>query len=237
MERKQIILGLIVVLVIVFILTQRRENDDGTIAPSTTLSNEAVQSIASVYANTTGTAAFNNINVTGVSTLANAQVSTSNLVPQGTIVAWYPPNGVATTAPPSWALCDGTNNTPDLRGRFILGAGQGTGLTLRTLKDVSGEEMHTLSIDEMPKHTHPLHLGAGCWKNGGCDNRLIPRGVNNGDGSSIWTDDSIDDKNVNYELNKGALKLTTRDFMTSTGGNNPHNTMPPFYVLVYIMKL
>jgi len=43
---------------------------------------------------------------------------------------------------------------PDLRGRAIIGAGQGTGLTERNVSDTGGEEAHTLSSGEMPVHAH-----------------------------------------------------------------------------------
>ena len=44
------------------------------------------------------------------------------LVPGGFIGMW---SGSAETIPTGWALCDGTNGTPDLTERFILGAGKG----------------------------------------------------------------------------------------------------------------
>merc|ERR1719362_2207293 len=43
-----------------------------------------------------------------------------NLVPTGTIVMW---SGSIQNIPNGWKLCDGSNNTPDLRDRFILGGG------------------------------------------------------------------------------------------------------------------
>ena len=41
-------------------------------------------------------------------------------VPAGLIAAW---SGAASAVPAGWALCDGSNGTPDLRGRFLVGAG------------------------------------------------------------------------------------------------------------------
>lgn len=43
---------------------------------------------------------------------------------------------------------------PDLRGRAVVGAGQGTGLSERLVGDTGGAETHQLSTAEMPVHTH-----------------------------------------------------------------------------------
>jgi len=40
-------------------------------------------------------------------------------VPRGTIISWYVKTG---SVPDGWAVCDGNNGTPDLRGRFLMGA-------------------------------------------------------------------------------------------------------------------
>jgi microcystin-dependent protein len=71
------------------------------------------------------------------------------LIPFGTIVMW-----TGSTAPNGWALCDGTNGTPDLRGRFVLSQGQGAGLINRLINQVGGAETHALTTSEMPAHTH-----------------------------------------------------------------------------------
>ncbi len=116
--------------------------------------------------------------------------------------------------PSGWAICDGTNGTPDLRGRFVLmaqdicpGADSVPGCQIHPIFSRGGEEYHVLTVDEMPSHTH-ITRGTGKWNTGGgCDNPYVTAD-GNGMGST-----------------EGA------------GGNKSHNTMPPFYTLVYVMKL
>jgi hypothetical protein len=76
-------------------------------------------------------------------------------VPAGVILMW---SGSAGTIPTGWALCDGQSGRPDLRDRFILGAGHdfAVGAT-------GGERTHTLTISEMPAHGHSLTVAT---KNG-----------------------------------------------------------------------
>ncbi len=69
-------------------------------------------------------------------------------IPSGAIVMW---SGVVSAIPTGWALCNGSNGTPDLRDRFVVGAGStyGVGAT-------GGEATHTLTFNEMPRHAHSL---------------------------------------------------------------------------------
>jgi microcystin-dependent protein len=48
----------------------------------------------------------------------------------------------------------GTFNVPDLRSRFVVGAGTGTGLSARTIGAKGGEESHVITAAEMAAHTH-----------------------------------------------------------------------------------
>lgn len=70
------------------------------------------------------------------------------LPPVGVIVLW---SGAANTIPAGWALCNGQNGTPDLRDRFVIGAG-----LAYTVGATGGEETVTLTAKQIPEHTHSL---------------------------------------------------------------------------------
>lgn len=55
---------------------------------------------------------------------------------------------------PAYHIDANTFRVPDMRGRVIMGAGQGTGLTARSVGDTIGEESHVLTTQEMPDHAH-----------------------------------------------------------------------------------
>lgn len=63
----------------------------------------------------------------------------------------------------SYTAGDGstTFRVQDLRGRGIIGAGQGSGLTLRTLGEIGGEEKHPLTANENGLHTHMIRRKDG----------------------------------------------------------------------------
>jgi len=70
--------------------------------------------------------------------------------PPGTIRMHWTAAGVI---PAGWAVCDGTNGTPDLRGRVPLGVGTGTGTTYAE-GGAGGSMFRNLTIAQMPAHTH-----------------------------------------------------------------------------------
>ncbi len=67
-------------------------------------------------------------------------------VPTGVIMLW---SGSSASIPSGWALCNGANGTPDLRDRFVVGAG-----TTYAVGNTGGSASHTLTTAEMPSHKH-----------------------------------------------------------------------------------
>ena len=74
------------------------------------------------------------------------------IVPPGAILMW---SGAVDAIPTGWALCDGRNGTPDLRDRFIVGAGGSY-----DVGDTGGSNTVTLTTSQIPSHSH----GAGTLK-------------------------------------------------------------------------
>lgn len=62
-----------------------------------------------------------------------------------------------------------TFNVPDLRGRGIIGAGDGAGLTSRSVGDTGGAERVTLDVSEIPSHSHSESGAVGTIINGGLE--------------------------------------------------------------------
>jgi len=152
----------------------------------------------------------NDIKLPGLQQSNIERNTTTFNLPKGVIVAWN-----SEIAPVGWALCDGTNGTPNLQGRFILGSNMN-----RSIGTIGGVETVALSVDQIPPHSHNLLLNSACFKDGGCDSRR-----------------SVDGTNIKYDAVK-EKEVSKYDYQPqSTGGGKPHENMPPFYTLTYIMKL
>lgn len=137
--------------------------------------------------------------------------STSSSVPQGSIIPWY---GSIGNIPNGFALCDGTNGTPDLRDRFLVGAGYSY-----PLGNTGGENFHRLTVAEMPSHQHSTSDIISFF---GFD-------VNGGGTGSEHVIDTGDNRSYDNWYPPAITGVT--------GGNQPHENRPPYYALYYIMKL
>ena len=120
---------------------------------------------------------------------------------------------------------DGTTNfaLPDLQGSAPMHAGQGPGLSPRYLGDYGGETAVTLNQGTIPSH---LHVGNATTNPG---NQLSPAG-------SVPAIPAISRGATAYTAGAatGTLDVSA---LTPLGGNQPHNNMPPYLVLNFIIAL
>ena len=120
----------------------------------------------------------------------------------GMIILW---SGAADAIPSGFVLCDGNNSTPNLSGRFVVGYDASN--SDYDVNDTGGSESVTLTINQIPAHTHNINLAVRAFYQ-------EPRNFGVGtDGSANNSEDT-----------------------GSTGGGQSHENRPPFYALCYIMK-
>ena len=79
-------------------------------------------------------------------------IDLASSIPSGLIAMW---SGASSAIPSGWALCDGSNGTPDLRDRFIVGAGSSY-----SVGNTGGSDSVTLTTAQIPSHTHAHSLTA-----------------------------------------------------------------------------
>lgn len=116
-----------------------------------------------------------------------------------------------------YALCDGRSNTPDLRGRFVVGYDvelQGS-TDYNTIGHTGGEAFHTLSVPEMPSEAYSVALNIG----------------NRG------TDTSGDSMQHLSVVPKNPTNGTKTYPIDSGGQNKPHENRPPYIVLAYAKRI
>lgn len=153
----------------------------------------------------------------------------TTVMPVGSIISWY---GDISKLPTGWVKCDGTNDTPDLRGRTVVGVGQYSaeenGKTqdkFFAFKEKSGEMEHALTVEEMPSHHHS---GSTIGGNYSGDGLIHPWGQGYGPHRGA--------KNVGGREVKDAdgnpMKDADGNIMYETV---PHNNMQPYFALHYIM--
>lgn len=163
---------------------------------------------------------------------ANPRWATVTTIPSGIISLWY---GTIASIPSGWALCDGTNGTPDLRDKFIVGAKQDDSGVAKT--NVTGsltQSGGSVNISEanLPPHLHDkgtltienesghIHLNGTAQGSGGGGGGGPPYAGSTGSSST------------------GSGSAHKHDLTGSTGSTGSGTAYTqPYYALAYIMKL
>lgn len=149
-------------------------------------------------------------------------------MPRRTIILWY---GDANQVPAGWALCNGQNGTPDLSGRFVVGA-EASGMYPPRSK--GGGELY-LRVDQLPPHDHEAVLGQDGMHHH--SSTVDHRGfeTESGGGQGL-TDSKLTDSNFTFNTNEQGLHSHPIKIY-NTGLGNVIDIVPCYYALYYIMRV
>ena len=144
-------------------------------------------------------------------------------IPRGLIAMW---NG--TQVPNGWALCNGQIvddlQTPDLSGKFVVGWQSGNE-DYNLIGNTGGQEKVTLATQEIPSHVH--NFADAYFIEAHSD--LV------GANGTQWIGNNLSGSNKT-DRDNSYVCLWDHD-TRATGGGQPHENRPPYYVLAYIIKL
>ena len=182
-----------------------------------TLSSLSVSGTSTLAGTVTAPTAANGTSSTQVATTAFVANSLSNVLPSGVIVMW---SGSVASVPAGWFLCDGTNSTPDLRDRFVVGAGStynpaATGGSANAIV-VSHTHTATSAVTD-PGHRHSYTAPSGTDTGGSFGSNVV-------------------DTTVSALTANAFTGITVATTIASAGASGINANLPPYYALAYIMK-
>lgn len=170
-------------------------------------------------------------NTTQLATTAFVKAEIASYIPSGVILLW---SGSVATIPSGWVLCNGSNSTPDLRNRFVVGAGStySVGGTGGSADATLVSHTHTFSgttSGQSADHYHNFSFG-----------RYFTPQYGGEEGFATGNYAGSTNASTTYPSNTSG---TTSDHShsysgtTSSSGSSATNAnLPPYYALAYIMK-
>jgi hypothetical protein len=161
----------------------------------------------------TGTTAAPTVSASDDSTKIATTAFVRDIVPTGVIVMW---SGSVATIPSGWLLCDGSNSTPDLRNRFIVGAGSTYSV------DGTGGSADAIVVS----HTHTATVTDPGHNHGTASESVFIQGSGGFPLRRAETGGTVTTTNT--------TGITVANSTTGSSGTNAN--LPPYYALAYIMK-
>ena len=161
-------------------------------------------------------------------------------LPSGTIVLW---SGSEATIPSGWVLCDGTNSTPNLQNKFIMGAGD-------TYAVAATGGTKTISEAMLPAHNHAItvnndtHNHSGSSGNQSASHTHTITGMGNSGehgtvSGTLWNDTSskaTGNQNTSHSHTITINNDTHNHTATSANTGSGDDFINPYYALCYIQK-
>lgn len=152
------------------------------------------------------------------STLVATTAFVRDVVPAGIIVMW---SGLASNIPAGWILCDGTGGSPDLRNRFIVGAGgtYGVGAAGGSADATLVSHTHTASVTD-PGHIHNTSFTV--YDEAGSGNYVA------------GSNGALADGNVSFNTSSSGTGISVG--ISTVGSSASGANLPPYYALCFIYK-
>ena len=162
--------------------------------------------------------------ISGVDGSSNISIATSfalTKIISGMIIMW---SGSQASIPSGWLLCNGSNGTPNLMDRFVIGAGNSyaVGATGGSKDAIVVSHNHSASSSVSdPGHVHRIY---------GKDNNAAPAG-DNGEIANLENGGA-------YYVNSTSVTtgISVSTSVGSTGSSGTNANLPPYYALCFIMK-
>jgi hypothetical protein len=174
---------------------------------------------------------------TQLATTAYALDAAKAAFPIGGIIIW---SGAVSAIPATWQLCNGTNGTPDLRDRFIVGAGTtyAVNATGGAANAVVVSHTHTATntiSNAAHQHLVVRNLEAGNEGSLNGSNYIARRGTFGGDYSYDFAS-SGSEANIGLTSSAGG-SLGVATAVSTVGSSAVNANLPPYYALCYIQKM
>lgn len=159
-----------------------------------------------------------------------------NAIPAGGIIMW---SGALNAIPVGWALCDGSNGTPDLRNRFIVGSGADYNVGAKGgVSSVNVQHNHTITAESPGTNAtghHEHHISVDVYSPIGDTKDTVNEG-SNADVGSEQHGHHLEFNTLGEGSHSHTVNSHNHGSATGNGGPTALENRPPYYALAFIMK-